>query len=254
MKLSVKAMSKKATISSILMFQTNDTSLYWREPLFRVYPFLDKDKGLNASWRDRKKYLAAELSQYYIQIKDELQKKVDTFNAHWLNNQENIIKIFTDVFNINCYNLFNDMLAEVSLNPICPRDINKNSFTVFYKSDETRFLETALHEIVHFVWFYIWQQHFKDDSKEYESPHLKWVLSEMVVDTFVNNTDIGEFFSPQRRNSCVYRYFYTMQINNVPILQMLSNIYQNLLTLTHFMETAYKYCQDNESEIRKQML
>ena len=76
----------------------------------------------------------------------------------------------------------------------------------------------------------------------------------MVVDTFVNNTGIGEFFSPQRRNSCVYRYFYTMQINNVPILQMLSNIYQNSLTLTHFMETAYKYCQDNESEIRKQML
>jgi len=254
MELSVQIMSKAATIESILRFQTDKTSIYWRDPLFKMYPFLDKKKGLKASWKNRKKYLKTTLNNYYDQTAAALVSKAKVFNNCWSVHQENIIKIFTDVFDIDCKVLFNNMSAEISLNPICPRDLNNYHFSVFYKNDEKRFLETALHEIIHFVWFYLWKSYFNDDCKEYEAPHLKWILSEMVVDTFVRNTKIGQLFSPDGRNNAAYKYFYTMKVNDTLILETLSRIYQKSQNLRQFMEQVYKYCQDHEQALREQML
>lgn len=254
MDLTIKVMSEQASINSILMFQTDKASMYWRKPLFKIYSFLDEKRGLQASWRNRKKYITAQFSDFYRKNKTELYVKTKMFNEYWLINKENVTKTFSETFNINCRPLFNNMTAEVSLNPICPRNISNHSFTVFYKSDENKFLETALHEIIHFVWFYIWHKHFNDSNKDYDGPHLKWVLSEMVVETFVSNTEIGKFFSQASRGNVAYKYFYTMKIHNTLILETLSQIYQETQNIMQFMEQAYKYCLDNEQAIRAQML
>lgn len=76
MDLSVKIMSKIDTLSSILNFQTDDTSVYWRGALFKAYPFLDEKKCLNMAWNERKEYLTAELSKIYDKIEIDLQKNV----------------------------------------------------------------------------------------------------------------------------------------------------------------------------------
>lgn len=175
------------------------------------------------------------------------------FNNYWATKQQDVITTFTNVFNLDCHNLFNNMQAEVSLNPICPRNINNNSFTVFYKDDENKFLKTALHEIIHFIWFHIWQKHFQDDKNDYEAPHLKWILSEMVIDTFVSNTEISKLLSQANHKNMAYTYFYTMEINNYPILETLSHLFQKSPNITSFMEEAYQYCLDNEAAIRKQI-
>lgn len=254
MTLHIEVMEKENSVSSCLMFQDDETTPYWKEPLFNVYPFLDRNIGLNSSWEKRREYLTQELSAYYSQIKDELDEKAKIFNKHWAYKEENVIKIFSKVFNIDCNSIFNNMAAEISINPICPRDLKEKSFTIFYKSDESRFLETTLHESIHFVWFYLWQNYFKDNIEEYEGPHLKWVLSEMVVDTFVNHSDIGKLFSKESRSSAVYKYFYTMNVCNEPILDTLAKFYKKAKSIKEFMEISYKYCQDNEEKIRKQML
>ncbi len=254
MELSIKVMNETETINSILMFQTDRVSMFWRKPLFKTYTFLDEKLGLYANWKDRKKYLISVFSDYYKKIEPELYAKAESFNICWLAHKANIIKIFTETFNVDCGALFNDMSAEVSLNPICPRDLSQNSFTVFYKTDENRFLETMLHEVIHFIWFDIWQNHFKDNCKEYESPHMKWILSEMVVDTLVKNTAIGHLFSSTGLKNAVYKYFYTMKINNTFVLEALSQLYKNSTDIIQFMEQAYTYCQTNETVIRKQFL
>lgn len=247
-------MNKKANLKSILLFQQDEVSIYWREPLFSKYKFLDKEQGLNSDWKSRKQYITEELSQYYIKTKSELLEKSKIFQNFWNDNEANINKIFTHTFQIDCYNLLNDLKADVSLNPICPRWLAQKYFTIFYQSDNTKFLETSIHEIIHFIWFHIWHQTFKDNYKEYENPHLKWVLSEMVVDTFAKNTDIGSLFSKKSCNDTVYDYFYSMIIKDIPILETLSHIYQNSKDIPQFMQRAYAYCQDNETAIRKQIL
>ncbi len=254
MHLSIKPMNKKANLKSCLLFQQDAVSAYWREPLFSTYTFLDKEKGLNSDWKSRKKYITEELSRLYTNTKSELLDKSKFFQTIWNNHEVKVNEIFSQTFKIDCHNLFNDLKADISLNPICPRWLKLKYFTVFYQSNETKFMETSIHEIIHFVWFYIWNQTFKDDYKDYENPNLKWVLSEMVVDTFVKNTDIGHLFLKKNHNNTVYSYFYRMIINEVPILETLSQIYKNSTDIPQFMQKAYEYCLDNETAIRKQML
>lgn len=252
MDLFVKIMNKKDTITSILYFQTDDTSVYWREPLFKTYPFLEK-KYLHASWEDRKQYLTTELSKFYDKINKNLQSKKVVFQKIWNYKKENINNIYSKVFYIDCHNLFNNMIAEISLNPICPRDIRHQSYSVVWSGNGSDFLKTSLHEMIHFVWFYLWQHHFNDSWDEYEAPDLKWILSEMVVDTLVKNTDIGKLYH-RTDEYPAYEYFYEMKIGHRFLLDELSSLYKNARNIIQFMEQAYQYCRDNEQAIRAQML
>lgn len=254
MDLSIKVMSRENTIGSILHFQSDNNSLYWRESLFEVYPFLDKEKGLHSKWEDRSQYLADELSLYYDKVYKNLQNKLQTSCKIWTDKKESVNRIYSEVFGVDCSNLFNDMLAEISLNPICPRNLHDKSFSVFFAADENNFFKTALHEMIHFVWFYVWEKHFKDKSDDYDAPNLKWVLSEMVVDTFVKNTAIGDLYPENYKKRSAYSYFYNMKINGESILAQLSNMYKNSQNVTDFMEQAYTFCQKNEKSIREQML
>lgn len=254
MDLSVSVMSKAATVESILKFQTDNTSIYWRKKLFTIYQFLDGEKYLTTDEAIRKEYLTRQMGDYYDKVAAEIRSKTENFNKYWLTHKEKVVKAFADTFNIDYSYLFNDITAEVSLNPICPRNINKHSFSIFFQNDEQRFLDTAIHEMIHFSWFEIWQKHFHDNCQDYESPHLKWILSEMVIDTFIRYTKVGDLFSNFRRQSAAYKYFYAMTVKNKPILETLSDFYKTNPDITHFMELAYKYCQANEQEIRKQIL
>ena len=40
---------------------------------------------------------------------------------------------------------------------------------------------SAIHEIIHFVWFYVWNQTFADSYEEYETLSLKWILSDRGI-------------------------------------------------------------------------
>ncbi len=254
MKLVVDVMSCEDTINSILHFQTDDNSLYWREKLFQVYPNLDKSKGLDADWCVRKEYLCEQLRFLYSQAEREFAFKSDIFNQYWLERKKEVIEVFSKVFQIDCENILDDMTAQISLNPICPRDIHHHFFTFFYRYGKEQFLMTAIHEMVHFVWFHIWHKHFKDSVSYYEAPHLEWLLSEVAIDTFVHHSDIGIFFDSSRIERPAYRYFYDMKVNGKPILAMLEEFYLNATSITDFMEKAIQYCRENEKVIRKQVL
>ena len=64
--------------------------------------------------------------------------------------------------------------------------------------------------MIHFIWFYIWQQHFTDNTEEYENPHIKWILSEMVIDTIIKYTEIGNLYPEPYKHHLAYEYFYDM--------------------------------------------
>lgn len=175
------------------------------------------------------------------------------FQKIWDDKKENINNVYSKVFGIDCHDLFNNMIAEISLNPICPRDIRHQSYSVVWSGNGSDFLKTSLHEMIHFAWFYIWQYHFKDSRNDYESPHLKWILSEMVVDTLIKNTDIGYLYH-RTDEYPAYEYFYEIKIGHKFLLDELSFFYINARDIIQFMEQAYQYCQDNEQTIRKQIL
>lgn len=109
----------------------------------------------------------------------------------------------------------------------------------------------SIHEIIHYVWFYVWNNHFGDSYSEYDSPSLKWILSEMVVESVMDDERLSSLnpYYPREDGGCVYSYFLDMNICGKPILDTLREMYR-ASHITDYMETSYRYCVENEAAIR----
>ena len=109
----------------------------------------------------------------------------------------------------------------------------------------------TIHEVIHYIWFYVWNRHFNDSYSEYETPSLKWILSEMAVESIMSDERLASInpYYPRENGGCVYSYFQDMVIQGKPILDTLMDMYKNS-RMTDFMEESYSYCIANEAAIR----
>lgn len=174
------------------------------------------------------------------------------YKQHWETHKQQITDAFSEAFEIDCHSLFNGMRCYVSMNPISPRFLQKEYFEVFYLNSERGALGTAIHEMIHIAWFYVWNQLFGDSYEEYERPSMKWILSEMVVEPIMRDerlSTINPYF-PRENGGCVYPYFYDMIVDGKPILETLDEMYRSQ-SIREFMKNSYQYCVEHEGEIRK---
>lgn len=251
MNLKFKVPTFEYMIGSILELQNEDNGDFFKESLFYFYPSLDKEKFNSIQGQEKKEYLIEVMQIVYDENLLLMKEKVNYYNEYWTENKKVIIETFQEVFHMNLEDEFNNMVGNIALNPVCPRYLNTNSFDIFYLNSEKGALGIALHEIIHFIWFKIWNKHFKDEWNEYETPHLKWVFSEMIPDIIMRDERLKER-NPYFNNGCVYEYFYKIVIDDKPILDTLYEMFQNM-PVTEFMEKGYEYCQLNESIIRSVM-
>lgn len=93
-----------------------------------------------------------------------------------------------------------------SLNPIEPRFLKEHCYDTFYLNSAKGAIGDGIHEIIHFIWFYVWNQLFGDNYDEYERPSLKWILSEMVVESVMRDerlSSINPVFPERKRWMCL---------------------------------------------------
>ncbi len=245
MKLTFRVPTLNQVFNSTLWTQEDGISPYWRDCVYTAYQ-IDKNKALALSEQERMEYVKGILTQVCKNKLGDFKKLVTKCQTLWNSNAKEINAAFSKAYDVDVDPILNDMKAYVNLNPICPRYLDNHTFYVFCDMKIDRIMRTCFHEIMHFVWFYKWQEHFHDDPKEYDNPHLKWIFSEMVQNTMVENTPIKNL-SEWRGN--VYDYFYTMKINGKPILKTLDEIHVQK-GLIGLFEEGYAYCLQHEKEIR----
>lgn len=253
MKIEYKNPGYEYSINSIILFQTGEETPFWSDPLFYFYPQINKEEFTKCSLADRNQYISEILyNMYHQEIKKEIDKKVDSYNSYFLKYREQIEDALSDAFECDTRKIFNDLIANITMNPISPRFLKDHYFDIFYKNSEKGALGMSLHEIVHYLWFYVWNKHFGDNYDEYETPSMKWILSEMVVESIMKDqrlSSINPCF-PREKGGCVYPYFQNMIIDGKPILETLDKYYRQNKILD-FMEGSYKYCLEFEKDIRK---
>lgn len=238
-------------INSIMEFQKEDTTPFWADSLYRFYPILDQEYARKLTNENRKQYLKKRLTDYYTEIEDTINDKVIAYSSYWDNNKTQIEEALSDAFEVDCTSLFRDMVCRVSMNPISPRFLKENTFEVFYLNSERGALGVSLHEIVHFVWFYVWNRTFHDNYEEYENPSLKWILSEMVVESIMKDerlSGINPCFK-REHGGCVYQYFFDMKVEGRLLLETIEEMYATQSIRT-FMKNSYEFCLLHEKEIR----
>lgn len=236
--------------NSILEFTRAELPDFWREPFFHFYPEIDRERYNRMDNEARHQFLMTYFTDFAEKHQSQIADRIDAYQAHWQRYRQQITQALEDTFSIDLSPLFNDLVCRTGFNPICPRYLEQNAFDNFYLESEKGALGTAMHEIIHFVWFYVWQQHFRDDPAEYETPHLKWILSEMVVEPVMRDERLGAINPYYLGKSCVYPYFYTMQIDGAPILDTLFAML-SAMPMPQFLEASYRYCLTHEAQIRK---
>ncbi len=251
MDLTFKIPSFEYMVNSIIEIESKDMDEFFRGSLFYFYPNIDKDKFYSFHGNTRKGYLINCLRDIFEKEQDLFATKIDAYNKHWVDNKEIVIEAFQDAFKIDLKNEFNGMVGHIGLNPVSPRFLKTNTFDVFYLNSERGALGIALHEIVHFVWFKLWGDYFHDDIKEYEIPNLKWVFSEIIPELIMRDERL-KLRNPYSNGQVIYEYFYKMNIDDKPIIDILYEMYSNM-TIHEFMEKGFLLLQKHEVEIRNAM-
>ena len=239
------------SVNSILLFQTEETSNWRKDALYSFYPQIDREQMEQVNRTEQAEYLRKVLSNVYCQLVPELEEKQAAYQAHWEENRQEIEDALGDIFRTPLADRFQNIRANITLNPICPRFLKERTFDLFYRNSPGGALGMALHEIVHFLWFDRWESIFHDDPAEYEAPHLKWIFSEMAVKAILGSPRLAER-NPYYPDSCVYAYFYTMTVENRRILETMDELFARG-DIDRFMAEGYRYCREHEAEIRRQI-
>lgn len=241
-------------IRQIMEFQGEGETAFWSDSLYHFFPQLDRAWADALPFPERKQYIGGVLRRVYGELEDVIDEKAALYSRHWSSCRAQISEALSEAFEVDCGALFNDLRCHVSLNPIGPRFLREHRFDVFYLNSERGAIGVSIHELIHFVWFYVWNDLFGDSYDEYERPSLKWILSEMVVESVMRDprlSSINPYF-PREHGGCVYPYFFDMAVNGSWILDTLDKLYRSQ-NIREFMKTSYAYCQQHEAEIRAHM-
>lgn len=239
------------SIQSILLFQTADASDWWRDSLYFFYPQVDRERMEHLAGREREAYLRDVLLDVYCSLVPELAEKKEAYQRHWEENRRVVEEALGDIFQVPLANRFQNIRANITLNPVCPRFLAERTFDLFYRNSPRGALGMALHEIVHFLWFDRWNAAFHDDPAEYEAPHLKWLFSEMAVKPILGEPRLAER-NPYYPDDCVYAYFDAMTVEGRPILEVMEELFA-AGSIDRFMAEGWRFCREHEEEIRRQV-
>lgn len=253
MKLMYKDPGYKYSVESLSEFIKQDE--FWSKPIFHFFPELSKFKGQFDKCDDNKdivEKISGTVFELYEAREKEIQSKIISYQEHWNNHEKLINERFSSIFQFDTRSIFNNLVCNITLNPISPRYLKEHIFDVFYMNSEKGAIGSALHEIVHYLWFYLWNQRYNDSYDQYESPSLIWILSEAVVEQILKDEDFNKI-NPYYQDGNAYPYFYNMSIKGKPLYDYLDQMYKNN-SIDGFMNKSYEFMVRNEKEIRSQML
>jgi len=223
-KFEVMNLKEQIEIIQEFLSLTNQTSQY-------ISSFL----GIN----DAKEIESVVTELYNKRIKD-LQTAKKHFQNIWNANckkiNDELMKIFQKEFNIDC-------IAYVNLNPVWPRYLEERAFDVNVDATDEYLLSSSCHEIVHFIWFEIWNETFPNIAKnEYDYPNLSWLISEIAIEPIFRFSKLKEF----SKSNPAYDYFYTEKINNKTVSSIANEIYLKSQGIKDFQQNIYKYFKENK--------
>lgn len=239
------------SVESMLLFQTEGESAYWTDSIYYFYPELDKARIDSLDAAGKREYMISELRKIYDSLQNTWSEKLDAYNDHWAKHRAQVNDSLSDAFGVDAHVLFNDLRGHITLNPVCPRFLRERRFDIFHMNSHRGCIGITIHEMIHFLWFHVWNSLYHDGYDEYERPSLKWILSEMVVESIMRDkrlSSINPYF-PRENGGCIYGYFQDMVIENRPILETLDEMYR-ADSMTGFMKRSYSYCMKNEKAIR----
>lgn len=124
--------------------------------------------------------------QKFEKIEKEITQKINQ-------NYTLIVDEFARIFDVK-YKGLQEYEIYWGICPICPRFLDYFCFNLCINDSCEENFETLLHEMTHFYWFDLFKKEYPQiDKTQYETPHLPWLISEIVVDCILKNSKFSQF-------------------------------------------------------------
>lgn len=143
------------SIDSIIEFQSDDYTEWWKDSLFVFYPLIDRQHFDPLNAQEQESYLKNTLKSIYEENKPQITDKLIQYKQHWLLNKQQVEAALKDAFGTDFSGLYNDLVVNVTLNYVNPRFLTERKFDVFYLNSERGALGVSIHELIHFAWFHV---------------------------------------------------------------------------------------------------
>ncbi len=208
------------------IYAQDKRELNWGERVYRALPGL-KEKVFGAT--DKNEFFA-KCREYVEQFQRDNEATIEgarvQFQKTWDEVGEKIFDVLDGEFETS---LTKDVNANVSVNPICPRFLETQSFNVNFAFSLERAREPAIHEITHFYHFKKWAEVFPDaDKKTFNTPHSEWRLSEILAPVMMTyNPAIQEIVGGKKFNT--YKEWWEIKIGEKTLIEYFGDIYREHL-------------------------
>jgi len=224
----------------------------WSNKILKKYPKLKEKLENIKNIEKRKKITHKFFADTQRKEKKELEKSMKEFQKEWNKINNKVMETLSKVVEIKWPKDIKIIAAKVSLNPICPRNIKKKTFDVYYKANTHRMKEIAIHEILHFIYFEKWKEIFpKTKEKYFDAPYMIWQLSEMVPPIILSDKKIQKVF---KHKPLAYKEYEAMKIKNKSLLSYFQEFYNKKKNFKDFLKKSYSFVKKHEKTINKPTL
>lgn len=221
----------------------------WSRGILNRYPELDKKLKNIKNKSKRKGITRAFFKKFIINNKILLERRARLFQKEWDKINDKIMNALSEILEIKWPKKDKQIRAFVSPNPICPRYIKERTFDVYFLSSIKEMRATAVHEILHFLYFEKWKQVYpKSNEKHFDAPYLIWELSEMVPKTILSDKRLQKRL---RHNPNVYKEYKNLKIKGRPLLSYINNFYSKRKDFEDFLRKSWTFVRKHEKEIQK---
>jgi hypothetical protein len=227
-----------------------------------VYNAHQKLKEMVAGITDEKQFYEQckkYVTDYIMENKEVVEKVKENFQKFWNEVNDDFLDDLSKDFETDLPEEIKEIKANVSINPICPRWIDKWTYNLFYKFSENSMKKTSIHEIIHFLYFKKWVEVFPDtDKKNFNGAHSEWILSEILVHTIMNNNKAIQDIIKNEKSE-VYKKWQSIMIDGKKLPEYFEDTYkeheEGKISFTDFLKKSWKRYQNKkdiiEIEIRQ---
>ncbi len=225
--------SREADILSNFLFEGSN----WSTSITKRHPKLNEAYKLKTK-RERRSFVRAYVVKTHRERAKEIAKARPRFEREWRKREKRFFERIAEIMGTAWPKNRPHIRADISINPICPRFLDDWSFTMSYRADPSFAMEIIMHECVHFLYFKKWKEVFPNAKRRtFDSPHIEWVLSELVAPIILNDPLIQTIL---KRRAIFYSEHRRVRIGKLTAPAFFTKLYRQRTDFDSFLKEAYR--------------
>ena len=215
--------------------QNKNDLLEIHKSCLNLFPEL-KNIPSNYTKEETNKYIGEIVTKYYNNRLEIIKESIKRYDTVWAKYNDVFFKELCSYLEIDWPKDKEVIESTIGVIPVSPRNIDEFSFSTHEDITDNQLIETCAHECCHFLWFEKWKNIYPDYNREdFESPHIIWEYSEMVVDPILNSESIEKVLNRKSR------YAYDSFFEENGLMEGLFEIYDENIPIETKISKGFDY-------------